>query len=418
MPWIKIFISHSTKTEEARAFLDAVADALREDFDVRLDATGLKGGDDWRAKLYEWMEEVHGAVLLLTSEALDSKFVQIEASVLSWRRFRQPKFVLLPVLVGGVGVEELSKGIFGEMELNRIQAVSLENPPALAAEVARLLRVLKERDTPRTAKEALEHRVIKLLKRENEEEDLLDAGREALGWTNRSFASGEDCCEKFARDLMSADTRAACAAVMKLAEGGMSRALELLHLVVPSWIEEEAARPIAKLALGGLPRLAVSLNAADRWTLHAYIGRSCHTSLSHGLDVCELTPPGTQDSLNHFRRQILDYFKPKDPFAPPTTPEEVKGFIKSRDELARPVFVVFPPGYVPDAPLLDSLRAEFETVTFFVLADDAPPEKLSAVAGKVVPLKPLDPARRRTCYALYTTAYAQLDRKAQEGTPG
>ena|ERR1044072_1274569 len=100
MPWIKIFISHSTKTQEAEAFLQAVTKALEADFDVRLDKIGLQGGDDWRAKLYQWMDEVHGAVLLLTPEALTSEFVQLEASVLSWRRFRQPKFVLLPVLAG------------------------------------------------------------------------------------------------------------------------------------------------------------------------------------------------------------------------------------------------------------------------------------------------------------------------------
>ena len=413
MPWIKIFISHSTKTEEAEKFLDEVERALAEDFDVRLDRAGLRGGDDWRAKLYEWMDEVHGAVLLLTAEALTSKFVQIEASVLSWRRFRQPKFVLLPVLVGGVGVEELSKGLFGEMELSRIQAVSLEDPCALAQEVVKLLRVLKERDTPRTAKEVLENRVIKLLKKENTEEDLRDAARQALGWTNADFAAGTDYYEKFARDILRADIGTACAAIKQLSEGGMGGALELLHLVVPSWVEEDDARPIAKLALGGMPRLAVILNAADQWTLHTYIGRSCCTSIFHGLDVCQLVPPGYQDSFTHFRQQILEYFKPSNPFAAPSTPDEVKGLIKKRDELAQPVFVVFPPRYVPDAPLLKALRDEFKTVTFFVLADDAEPERLSAIAGEVFPLKPVDPQRRQNSYQEYETAYAKL-KKAQE----
>ena len=296
MPWIKIFISHSTKSEEAEEFLNAVEQALAGDFVVRLDKTGLQGGDDWRAKLYEWMDEVHGAVLLLTADALNSKFVQLEASVLSWRSFRQPKFVLLPVLVG-VGVEDLSKGLFGEMELNRIQAVSLDDPGALAQEVVRLLGVLKERDTPRTAKEVLEQRVVKLLKEgKNTEDDLRDAGRHALGWTNEGFAAGTDYYERFACDLLRAGMREACSAIRKLADAGMRDALELLALVTPSWVEEESARPIAQIALGELSRRTVSLNTTDPWTLDAYISRSCYTSLNHGLPVCHLVPPSLMTS--------------------------------------------------------------------------------------------------------------------------
>jgi hypothetical protein len=414
---IKIFISHSTKTEEAKEFLEAVEAALKDEgFEVRLDRTGLQGGDDWRAKLYEWMDEVHGAVLLLTEEALNSKFVQLEASVLSWRRFRQPKFVLLPVLVGNVSFEDLSKGLFGEMELNRIQTVSLADPKTLASEVARLLQVLKGRDTPRTAKEVLENRVVNLLKGGNTEDGLHDAGGATLGWKDEDFVAGTDYYEKFARDLLSAEIGDACAAIRKLSDAGMSKALELLHLVVPSWVGEEDARPIAKLALSELSRRAVGLNTSDPFALHAYISRSCYTSLRHGLDVCQLEPPGLQDSLSDFRRQVLEYFKPRDPFARAASPETIKSLIKKRDEHAQPVFVVFPPDFVPDAKLLDPLREEFKTVTFFVLAEDAPAEKLSAIADKVFLLKPVDPARRQNSYAEYTTIYHHLDEKAQEAT--
>lgn len=421
MPLIKIFISHSTKTEEAEKFLDEVERALAADFEVRLDRAGLRGGDDWRAKLYEWMDEVHGAVLLLTAEALTSKFVQVEASVLSWRRFRQPEFVLLPVLVGGVGVEDLAGGLFGEMELNRIQAISLEDPCALAAEVARLLQSLKgRRKKPRTAKEVLEQRVVRLLKKQfTGEDDLWDVGEKALGWGARDFPQGTDFYEEFARDLLSGDVGAACDAVRELADAGVEDAIRLLEIVAPSWVDEEDARPIAKLALSDLPRLAVGINADDiRWTLNSYIGRSCFTSINHGLDVCPLVPPGYEDSLTHFRQQILEYFKPTMSLVRPGDArqvEEIMGLIRKRDEIPQPAFVVFPPGFVPDAPLLNSLREEFRTVTFVVLAGDAPPQKLSAIADKVFLLKPVDPKRRQDSHQEYETALAKL-KKAQERT--
>jgi len=408
MPWIKIFISHSTKTEKAQAFLDAVTKALETDFEVRLDQTGLQGGDDWRAKLYQWMDEVHGAVLLLTPEALNSKFVQLEASVLSWRRFRQPKFVLLPVLAG-VSVGDLSEGLFGEMELSRIQVLNLDDPTALAQEVAKLLKTLKDRDMPRTAKEVLEDRVVKLLKKENTEEDLRDAGLQHLGWVNQDFVAGIDYYEKFALDLLNADIGKACTAIKQLADQGMHDAMELLRLVVPAWVAEEEAKPIAHIALSEPTRRAVSLNAADRWSLHTYISRSCYKSLNHNLKVCELVQPGYQNSLLHFKQQILDCFKPSE-YASGAKPEDIKRRIEKRN-LAEPVFVVFPPGFIPDPKILDDLRDEFSTVTFFVLAGDAPPEQLNPILDRVSLLKPLDPALRQNAEDEYEIAQDYLQPK-------
>ena len=413
MPWIKIFISHSTKTQEAEAFLQAVTKALEADFDVRLDKIGLQGGDDWRAKLYQWMDEVHGAVLLLTPEALTSEFVQLEASVLSWRRFRQPKFVLLPVLAGTT-VADLSQGLCGEMELSRIQALNLDDPDALAQEVAKLLATLKERDTPRTAQEVLEDSVVKLLKKENTEEDLRDAGRKELNWTNQDFVSGTDYYEKFAHDLMNADIGTSCAAIKLLAKQGMSDARKLLHLVVPAWVAEEDARPVAKVALSEAERRALSLNTAEPWTVKNYISRSCCEPLDNGLSVCQLIPPGLQDSFADFKKQILDYFKPKHQYAAAYPTQKIIKLIERLNDEPEPVFVAFPPGFIPDAKILTDLRAEFKTVTFFVLAGNAPPEQLASINDKVFILKPLDNDQEEDAEAEYTILYDYLYRREQE----
>jgi hypothetical protein len=45
----RIFISHSTKTNEAEKFLLAVQAALAPDYEVKLDKDGLKSEDDWPA---------------------------------------------------------------------------------------------------------------------------------------------------------------------------------------------------------------------------------------------------------------------------------------------------------------------------------------------------------------------------------
>lgn len=414
MSWIKIFITHSTKTEEAQEFLDAVKKALDLNFDVRLDQTGLKGGDDWRAKLYQWMEEVHGAVLLLTKEALESKFVQMEAMYFTWRKFRQPGFVLLPVTVGEVTAVDLAKGIFGEMALNTFQAISLKEP-ALAAKVACCLISLKGQSQPRTPREVLQARIVKLLRKEASEDDLREVGVVLLGWTPDQFTASTDYYEKFARELLQADrvdAAKAFAAVTMLADAGVHQANELLEIITPNWVAPECANPVAELAFDATIKRALSLNTAETFTAHSYIGRSCYKPLTHGLPFCELQEPTREDSFADLRDQILAEFKSTSQFARKESSEFIKKRIEQRQaEIPpKPVYVLFPPGWVPDAELFDALRNEFQTVTFFVLAGDAPPEKLAALQGKVKILAPLDPAREQAAIIQYANAYADVNK--------
>jgi hypothetical protein len=403
MPWIKIFISHSTKTEEAQEFLDAVRNALDQDFDLRLDQILLEGGDNWRASIYQWMDEAHGAVLLLTKEALQSKFVQMEAMILSWRSFRQPEFALVPVLVGGVTVDDIKGGLFGEMALGTFQVVTLKDPAA-AQDVARCLKKLQKPNPSRTPREILESRIGRLLKKEQVGEDVLrDVGVKLFGWTAKDFASNTDYFEKFTTDILSENTPVACSAINELKEQGMEKgkAQELLELVFPFWVEEETAKPVARLALSETAKRSLSLDTDEPYTVHSYIGRSSYKPLSHGFRCYELQPPQLQDSFQDFRGQILKAVKEESGIKGAAADQIAKNIIKKRNDKRppEPVFVLFPPGLVPDAILLDKLRNEFETVTFFVLAGDEPEEKLDLLGGKVHILQPLD--KEKEAEAIY-----------------
>jgi hypothetical protein len=392
VPRIKIFISHSTKTNESQVFLDAVKRALEDDFEVCLDQIGLHGGDDWRAKICQWMDEVHGAVLMLTPEALESEFVQFEASVLSWRRLRQPKFVLIPVLVG-VNVDALERGIFGKLALERIQAVSLDFPEALGREIHRCLLKLKGKEERLTAREQLVLRASKCLRMGGlTGDDLLQVGLSELGWPEADWSSvPEDYrYENFASRLLDADIATICTAVRHLVRRGLRGAAELLDVLAPFWVAEKDAKPIAWLALSDDSERVVSLNGLYSRTAEAYITRSCGRPIKPEFPIYHLVPPSDEDELADFRQQILSHLS-RGRCAVDVA--AIKRQLKMRDDSNVPVFVVFPADWAVMAETVEGLRAEFKTITFFILTGDAPPERLGAQRRKIYTLDELERSR-------------------------
>lgn len=113
----KVFISHSSKADPyAREVRQRVAHDLAErGYDVLLDVEGLSDGEEWRARVYQWLAECKAAIFLLNRDALESDWVHKEASLLMWRRFFNPSLYVVPALVGGVTARELSASRLREL---------------------------------------------------------------------------------------------------------------------------------------------------------------------------------------------------------------------------------------------------------------------------------------------------------------
>ena len=109
----KVFISHSTKTDENLIFLNAVCDALDNDFDVLVDRRTLKPSDQWHARILEWMYECDAVVILMSRRVLEeSIWVQAEAMVTSVRRRNETDFRLIVVPLNDVNEAHIQQHPF------------------------------------------------------------------------------------------------------------------------------------------------------------------------------------------------------------------------------------------------------------------------------------------------------------------
>lgn len=375
MPWHTVFISHSSKSEEARVYLQAVKEALQGKVNVFLDEEGLQSGDHWREKIYNWMGEAHGAVLLLTNDALKSDFFSLEASILSWRSFQQPDFVFIPVLANIKGEDLEKSGVISQLFLSQIQMIESADPDIIAQQVVKSLDKLIKREKPRTRRQLREISIVKDLKRAGiTKGDLLDAGRKVLLRESAATqTAGADVYEKFAHCILDdkADDKPgepyeeAYDAILKLATDYRMPDVEFLfHQVIPCWVAEKHARHIIRIALDrSFEKRAVCFNSNDRWTVDSYISRSCFNSYHHGLQVYAIMPPTREDALAEIREQVARFFES----SLSKTSISLKDLIANHQKLNIPIFFLF--NWVPDPVLFKQLREEYKTVTFFIATD-------------------------------------------------
>ena len=113
---LKLFISHSTKTDENKEILKQICEAL----DLKNDGYGfkvlvdkeIKPDTEWFPCLYEYMMECHAAVILLSNAALESEWVKAEAAVLCARRRSHKGFKLILVPLDDVSAQQLDNHPF------------------------------------------------------------------------------------------------------------------------------------------------------------------------------------------------------------------------------------------------------------------------------------------------------------------
>lgn len=369
----KVFISHSAKTEDVARHLDAIHDRLAAaGWIVRLDKFGLDVGDGWRSKLFHWMDEVHAAVLLVSRSALESRFVPIELSVLSFRHIREQNFPLLPVLVDFVDCTALGEGMIGELRLTEIQFLTANEPAFTADRVAeRLEEQFGTFGRLCTPLEILEQNAANLLAQAAfSGEQLVEAAHITRGFDVGKSAHSDSIFTEFARALLRVDFEIACDVLVALGERRTSMdarryLLELLDLVAPFWVAETEAGKLARYALASYEQRGFLLACCEPWTARTYICRSSMKPLGAGWQVCELPPPECEDEIEWIWQQLALALSPVSGATRRVDTDVIRRRLKRMETRRQPLFLLFPPEWVPSAKLLNRLREELPTLTVF-----------------------------------------------------
>jgi tetratricopeptide (TPR) repeat protein len=124
---IKIFVSFTRSGASANALLEAGLRGIRGVPGVEpiYDAQNFSHGQDYRSQIFKLIDQSHGGILLLSPEALESEWVEREASSIDARNLLNPnQFLVVPILVG-IKVEDIKAKerwrTFGWLEKHAIQ---------------------------------------------------------------------------------------------------------------------------------------------------------------------------------------------------------------------------------------------------------------------------------------------------------
>jgi hypothetical protein len=146
----RIFISHSSHTDEDRNFVQRLRESLtNKGYEVLLDLSELQAADDWNEEIHEWLAACHAGIVLLTPHSIERPWVLKEATILTWRRSLDTRhFKLFPALFDDVTDAMLEKAKFAPLVIKSLQAVAGKTPEAIANEVAQIIGDPMEVETP------------------------------------------------------------------------------------------------------------------------------------------------------------------------------------------------------------------------------------------------------------------------------
>ena len=147
----RVFISHSAHAVDepaTLAFLHALTAALQATpgLEPLTDHKDLQAGDEWLQRLYAWMALCDAAVVLLSPRAVtreNSTWVPREANLLLWRKALDTRFVVIPVLIGGLTRADLTGNPF----LADVRLTDLQLAPELpeADKVSAIVQALRNK---------------------------------------------------------------------------------------------------------------------------------------------------------------------------------------------------------------------------------------------------------------------------------
>lgn len=396
LPKPRIFISHSAHEPEAERVLAALVTCLTPKFDVLVDRQRLIAGQEWRDELFNWMHRIHGAIILFSSCALESDWVRTEASVLSWRRAldRGKSFTLIPVLLSPVKPDDLDAKKFSPMRLTTLQLVESDDAGTICNKVLAGLQSLLSAPVPDTPLEKLGRKVAYLL-RNIEAAELLNAAR-AMGADVTDWSDSSEYATLLAREMLERGLPWAMRGIRELddfLEADETR--KLVELIAPVWVSMSAASTIPQIAAREdhlLRRLWVNGGDVDEpvFTAKHFVRRACCRTPDTCWPVLYVPPHSGEDDVTYYKGVIHQLLKTHVVKVENAKDSLIKSVLTIKERDQEPIFVAFsPPG--PDPQVIKALRAEFPTLTFFIMTGG---QSVAAAAGLAADIQFLEPQLR------------------------
>jgi len=377
----RIFISHSAKEPKAAEVLSRLINDLEPDFRVLVDQERLStdedqllAGQDWRAKLFYWMSQAHGAVILFSESARESDWVRAEASVLAWRRLMDQgkHFTLIPALFAPVTRVDLEAKRFSAMRLTDLQLVRSEDVARVSRQVRAGLEHLLKGKPPETLIEKLERKIARLLRDVDAPE--LEGAASAIGADPDEWGADADPKLMLAAEMLRRGLPSVSRVIIEL-DVSLTRDArrELINLVTPTWVDLRAASGIPEIAAREGARRMLWVNGghpgAEEFTGNSFVRRACARSPDLAWAVLPVPNAAGEDAVGYYKQAIRKQLQSHVVKVEGAKDDEIRSVLARKERDREPVFLLFTPP-APDAEVLDELRREFPTLTFFLLTGD------------------------------------------------
>ncbi len=375
---LKVFISHSAKNDnEAETLLAALSQRLKtEKFAPRIDRENLVFGEPWRQEINTWLTYCDAAVLLLSRKAVESPFVAYEVSVLCHRKSRNPKFTVLPLLLGDVDFNNPGT-LLAPAQVMEIQPDFYKHA-SIDGTLEKVVEGLKKAEAAIIPRDTRTAEVIELLKKTD-----ADKFRHALALLKVDLGPWdpvEDAYLSAAVQLMSVSIEDAATAIEQMkGKWTVDELTALYRLVACSWVDMRAADIVREIAFGDPAKRNLALTATrpelvelfgirsfgqlpnddnERWwvaNINAVFGELASEELTAKVrrELCEVMKIDDEADLPKVLAAVLPRPKPN---SGPGRPE-------------KPVFVSMQASAFP-RQMLEDLRNAFDRVTYFFLTGD------------------------------------------------
>lgn len=374
----RIFISHSNQDPGALSFLDHLSNELKgKGFDVVVDRERLIPGATWRDEIYTWMGLCHGAVILLSENVFeqDSLWVPRETSILLWRRFLDPGFVVVPVFMDNVSDGHLDSGNFKDLNLREIQAVAQGDPAKVVHQVLKRFEQLKTKTS--TPLEELASQVVSLLR--GLDDDIVKEAARRLNVNIGPWDPVHDPRQALALRMLQVNLKDS-ADVLEYLVSYMEHEVHadrILSIIAPSWVNLCSARWIAHCARYEDKKPIVVLNASKKRTADMYIQRACCRTRKTMWPVIPLSQihgeATVPEMLAEVDQALLHYFRLEEDLFDDDVYERLENLLKTRDEQGKPVFLLI--RYQPYLKkFVARLHESLPRITLFILTGDELPD--------------------------------------------